>query len=237
MSERKAKAGRKMEVVTGEADPREAAVETAKSIRKMYEDRDKKAVGAKQHLIDQLLVTVDKYKTANGVMSALATVRDVFHNSSFMSCEEEINVAKVIATEMSGIAMDMHDKARKLDPDEMDKLCDGFYSTEYSKGDGNARDLVRELMIIQLCQNVGPDACDIAEFCKQANLEIERAREDLKANCKENGLVFEEICKETEKDFDFLCLDCEKSCLDSSKKVKPGQSPREVCRKFVRSKD
>jgi hypothetical protein len=56
--------------------------------------------------------------------------------------------------------------------------------------------LAEELMVLQLCQNVGPSAEDIAEFCSTADGEIAKAREDLKLFCSENSLDFDEICNE-----------------------------------------
>lgn len=191
MSERKTKQDRKLELVTEQANAMELAKEQAKAIAKMYEDRDKKAMGGKEHLVSQLEVTSDKYRTANGVMAALQTVRDVLSEAT--DYVEEISIAKTAATRMAVTAQDMARKAKGLDPEGMGQLCDGFYDPAFSEGNGSALEMIDELMALQLCQNVGPNAEDIAEFCKTADAEIEKAREELKAHCEKNGIDFDEL--------------------------------------------
>lgn len=195
MSEKKSKEDRKLKIMTEEAGLDETARQMAKSIAKMYEDRDKKVLNARNHLVSQLKVTSDKYRTANGVMSALDTVRLVFGNNE-PSLAGEVSIAKMTASEIAVITVEMADKARELDPENMDELCDGFYDKEFSEGEGSVIDMVRQLMILQLCQNVGPSAEDIMEFCRTADEEIDKAREDLKKFCKDNDLDYLEVCGE-----------------------------------------
>lgn len=236
MSEKKAKQDRKVELMTEEADANEAAKEMAKSISKMYEDRDAKALGAKERLIQQLEVTVDKYRTANGVMSALATVRDVLGGHGDMDINEEIGMAKAVATNMASIAKNMGDKANVLDPEEFDQLCDGFYDKEFSQGMASAADMVEQLMVLNLCQNVGPNAEDIAEFCKTADAEIDKAREDLKAYCAEHGIDFNELCGPHENCPICICGDCANDCKEG-RLIKEGQFAIEGCERFVRAEE
>lgn len=227
MSEKNAKEERKFKVIAGEADNKKIADDMAESIRKMYEDRDKKALAAKEHLVSQLAVTSDKYRTANGVMSALDTVRTVF-GEDMLGIDEELNIAKHIAKHMAAMSMDMADAAKKLCPDDMDKLCDGFYDKEFS---GAAIDLAYELMALQLCQNVGPSAQDVTDFCRTADTEIEKARENLRTFCSENGLDFNEVCGI--KPADILCDSCVKGCRDASKIICPGESAYDICHDFT----
>lgn len=231
MSEKKARQDRKIKMVTEQADPKDVAEDMAKSISKMYEDRDKKAMSAREHLVSQLKVTADKYRTANGVMAALATVRDVVGSHGDMTLDDEIVMAKSVATSMSRIASIMADKAGDLDPEEMDKLCKGFYNEDFSQDDDSAGEMVHELMMLQLCQNVGPDAGDIVDFCKHADEEIDKARENLKTFCKENDLSFNELCGPCDN-CDCLCESCEKDCKDH-KMIEEGQSAYDVCESFV----
>lgn len=234
MSERKAKQDRKLEVMTEQADPMEVAKEMAKSISKMYEDRDAKALGAKERLIQQLKVTVDKYRTANGVMSALDTVRLVLGNGNDMPITEEIAMAKAVATNMAGIAQDMADKANVLEPDGFDDLCNGFYDKEFSQSMASAADMVEQLMVLQLCQNVGPNAEDVAEFCKTADAEIDKARENLKAHCADNGIDFNELCGPHENCSVCICGECANECKEG-KLIEEGQFAIEGCERFVRA--
>lgn len=180
---------RDLELVTEEADPQKVAEDMAVKIRKMYEDRDKKVTNAKESLISQLEVTASKYLTANGVMSALETVRTVYDKAASIGLESEIDVAKTIATTMSVVALKLKEKAEALEPENFDSLCDGFYNARYAEDDSAyGVELVHELMNLQLCQNVGPNADDIAAFIKRSNYEIEKAKADLISYCDENDI-------------------------------------------------
>lgn len=233
MSEKKAKQDRKMKLITGEAKPVKAAIEIAKSIRKMYEDRDAKALAAKERLVFQLSVTADKYRTGNGVMSALETIRMVLGDRiDELTLEEEVSYAKGLAIVMADKTTRMADKAKELDPEGMDKLCEGFYSADFADSEASLLDLTEELMTLQLCQNVGPGAEDVVSFLENADKEIEKARENLRTYCKEKDLDFDEICGEKG---DNLCEMCgNSSCHESDEKfIKVGQSAYDVCKEFV----
>lgn len=200
MSEKKAKRERKIKMVTEEADKLEVAKNMAKSIRKMYEDRDKKALQAKERLVSQLEVTVDKYRTGNGVMSALDMVRTVLGKQAEITLTDEIAYAKGLAITMASKAAKMAEKAKSLDPDKMDSLCENFYKTDFAESKATALDLMEELLVLQLCQNVGPSAEDIVEFLRHTDEEIDKAKKDLETFCNENKLNYLEICGEKEEE-------------------------------------
>lgn len=230
MSESKAKKERNVKLMTEEAELQETAKKQAQDISKMYEDRDNKAIGARDHLVSQLEVTSDKYRTANGVMAALHVVRDVLGDVT--DYVEEISIAKTAATRMAGIAQEMAKKAAETDPDEMDKLCDGFYDPDFCNGKSSALELIDELLVLQLCQNVGPNAEDVAEFCKTADEEIEKARKNLKTFCSENGISFNELCGPHENCPECLCNLCTNDCKEG-KMIVDGQSARDICNDFI----
>lgn len=230
MSEKKARVDRKLAVVAEEADHKAVAEDMARSISKMYEDRDRKALAAKEHLVQQLSVTSDKYRTANGVMSALETVRLVLGNGS-PDIFKDIAMAKGVAINLAHKAQEMADKAGQLDPDDMDQLCDGFYEKDFASLDGSVTDMVIELMLLQLCQNVGPSAEDVVDFIRNADTEIEKARENLRTYCTENDINFNELCGPHDNCPDCLCMDCEKDCKDG-RKIEEGQSAYDVCERF-----
>ena len=188
---------KKIEQMTEDADNMAVAEEMARSIHKMIVDRDDKAASAKSHLVSQLKITVDKYRTANGVMSALQTVRDVVGLGQ-LPLDDELMIAKGMATKMANATMSMAAQAENLLPEEMDQLCNGFYDKEFSDGDIDSSVLIYELMRIQLCQNVGPNAEDIVDFHKRATEEIEKTREDLRKLCVDNGLDYLGIMAKTE---------------------------------------
>ena len=191
MSESKAREDRKVKLMTEEAGNQKVAEEMAESIRKMYEDRDAKVSGAKEHLVSQLEVTADKYRTANGVMSALDTVRLVMGNSSHASLMDELSLAKGAANRMAKTALEMSRKAADLDPEHLYNLCNGFYDPAFSESDGEIRDMVDQLMLLQLCQNVGPSSQDVTDFLRTANEEIEKAKAELRKHCEDNDVNFD----------------------------------------------
>lgn len=200
MSEKNAKKDRVIKMMTEEAGLNETAKKQAKDIAKMYEDRDKKAVGAKEHLVSQLEVTIDKYRTANGVMSALDTLRTVMGEGG-ENKYAEIQAAQRIAKRLAVVTTNMAAKAKELDPEEMDKLCDGFYDMDLVNKNVGPEALAEQLMILHLCQNVGPSAEDVSDFCRTADEEIEKARTELKKFCDEHDeLDFDELVGEKKDD-------------------------------------
>lgn len=231
MSESKAKKDRKLKLMTEEAGLDETAREQAKSISKMYEDRDRKAVGAKQHLVSQLMVTTEKYRTANGIMAALDTVRTVFgsHGDDIYS---EIQMAQRIAKGMAVTAEKMAEKAQSLDPDDMDQLCEMFYDKDMTNKKVGPTELAEQLMTLQLCQNVGPNAEDVVEFLRSADEEIEKARENLATFCNENNINFNELCGPHENCPECLCNICTNDCKEG-KMIVEGQSARDICNDFI----
>lgn len=185
-----------VKLMTEEAGVDKAAQEMAKTIRKMYDDRDAKAMSAKERLVSQLEVTADKYRTANGVMSALETVRIVIGDNANMTLVDSVATAKSMAMKMAVMALDMAEKAKGLDPEEFETLCDGFYDTDFAAGDGSVADMIEQLLALQLCQNVGPNAADVTEFCTRSDEEIEKARKDLREFCEKNDLDYLRVCSE-----------------------------------------
>ena len=191
-----------IKLVTEEADAQAVAEKMATDIRKMYEDMDRKLETGYHHLLDQLEIMAQKYRTANGVMMALGAVRDVFgDNTNELMLSEEIDLAKGAANELSRVAWSMYDKAEKLTPDDegLGDFCDGFYNPEFSGTENDPIDMVSELMRLQLCQQIGPMANDLFEFCGRATLEIDSARQNLMEYCEANDIDFDELCSENEK--------------------------------------
>lgn len=231
MNESKAKEQRKLQVMADQAEPEDVAKEQAKAIAKMYEDRDNKALGAKERLLSQLKVTVQKYRTANGVMSALDTVRTVLGDKG-ENVYSEIQMAQRLAKGLAVVAEKMAKEAEGMVPDEMEGLCDGFYKQDMTTSSVGPEDLAKQLMILQLCQNVGPAAQDITDFCTTADEEIMKARQSLLSYCEENGLGFEELCGPHDNCPSCLCMSCEKDCKEG-KQIEVGQSAYEVCKDFV----
>lgn len=187
----------KLELVTENADPKELAREKAEEIRRMYEACDEKVVGAKEHLIAQLEVTAEKYLTANGVMQALCTLRDVLgDDSKDMSPDKKMRTARMLARGASKTALNMAARAKDLDPDQLGALCDVFYDADFANRNGGMIEMTEELMALNLCQQVGPNAQDVVDFITSADEEIASARDSLREYCEAEGIDFDEVCGE-----------------------------------------
>lgn len=182
-----------LSMVPEEEDAQTTAENMAKSISKMYEDRDKKALDAKSDLITQLRITSEKYLTANGVMHALQVLRDA-EGDIFINIDLELEAAHSIAQKMHSVACNMTSRAINTDPDVMGTLCDAFYDPTFAEKEHELNDFVIELMRLQLCQNVGPNASDIEDFCANADAEIEKAKLDLREFCDAHDIDFDELC-------------------------------------------
>lgn len=140
---------------------------------RMVDDRDKKCESAKKHLNQQLIVTAEKYVTATGTHEALRVMRSILPDDEYHSSNTLIRVANSIATLMSDIASIMAMQVDSLDYEEMDQLCVGRYDENFAEHDSDDyRDLVKELMVLDLCRNVGPACDDIVGFYDRANEEI-----------------------------------------------------------------
>lgn len=151
-------------------------------IDKMIDDRDAKCASAKEHLIDTLKITADKYRTATGVMEALRVMRMVYGDSpDTQFINQDIRQAKKMAETMAATALEMADDVKYYSYEDMHMLCDGYYDKDFiAIEDTGITAMSLELMKIDLCRNVGPAAEDISEFYKHAEEEINDTVEELK---------------------------------------------------------
>ena len=135
---------------------------------KMDEDREAKCKAAKEQLIEMIDITKDKYRTATGVAEALRVIRfvDVYDGDHV----KELDIAHDLAIQMAGVCWEMSEKAKSLDYNVMDKLCDGFYNKSFAGSDDS---LAYEMMKIDLCRNVGGAAEEMVEFWKHVQEEID----------------------------------------------------------------
>ena len=163
-----------------EAKSRSAAIDSA------IDGREEKLTNARNHLVENLRVTADKYRTANGVMAALEIVRQVVGDN--LEFSDGIAVAKGLAIQMCERVAKLVEKAESLPIDQMDKICEDMYDADFATKDGSAGDLALELMALNLCQNVGPNAKDIYDFSISSNEEIEKMKVDLEEFCKEHKI-------------------------------------------------
>ena len=152
--------------------------ELEKKLSMMVEDSGNKCKAAKEQLCEMLDITVSKYRTATGTAEALRVLRFVAGENG-----GDISTANKLAKEMAQIASSMASKAKSLDPQNMDTLCDGFYDKDFTASNDNSKseyNLAREMMCIDLCRNVGGTAEDMVEFIARVQEEISATEEALK---------------------------------------------------------
>lgn len=179
-------------------DAQKVAEEQAASIRKMSADRDQKIEGAMDNFLTQLDVVADKYLTANGIMAALETVRDVLGEHNSIDFITEFTYAQNIAQRISRTARTMRESAEETKPENMAFLCDSFFDHNFTiEEEPSVSDVAFELMRLQLCQNVGPNASDITNFFINANAEIETAQANLIEYCNAHDIDYESCCNQS----------------------------------------
>ncbi len=162
-------------------DEKESIEEMFHTLYVMITEMDKKLCYARDSLVASCAAASKKYLTANGVMQAIDFTLQVEGKGRVLTEAEMIDCAS-IAREMSSIAEQMGVTAQSIPWDEMDTLCDGFYQDDYaSNGDITTRSLVRELMVLQLCQNAGSAAADIYEANERMNEEIDKQENAIEA--------------------------------------------------------
>lgn len=137
----------------------------------MAVDRIKKLAMAKEQLVEQLKVTVDKYRTATGVMEALRVIRMVMDVDD-VPLAEELSFARDVTANMIATVSAMTEKAERLGYAEMDELCEGFYDEDFVSKNFSGIELAEQLMCLDLCRNVGPAAEDIVGFIEKTDAEI-----------------------------------------------------------------
>lgn len=169
-------------------DPTEEAQRQADLIKEKIVKRDEKLNAAREHLIANISVTSDKYLTANGLMIALDIVRDVVKDSS-LPLEKELELARAAARNVSDIAEELEQKARNLDINEFGNFCEDVYECDFVLIENTYGELIEELLILQLCQNIGPAAQDIADFKTAADEDIEESKQQLNEYCIENDIA------------------------------------------------
>ncbi len=163
--------------------------ELEERITSMKEDKEKKCKFAKEQLVEQLKIDVEKWRTATGTAEAARVLRFV---TSGGHDYVDLSWANRLAWDMAVETDKMREKAESLTYAEMDKLCDGFYEKEF-KIDYSKKDIVTEddithatyemafeLMRLDLCQGVGKAAEDMVEFIKRTQDEIDACGEKLK---------------------------------------------------------
>lgn len=182
-----------IEVEAVKEDAVAVALSQHNDIIKMKNAAEEKIKNARTQLVNQLEITAQKYLTANGMMAAIETIRQVIGNAD-VSFETQTAWAKEIMHVLSDSAASMMVKAESLAVEDFGQICEDYYEEDFTAGeDIIAYDLACELMELQLCQNVGPAAQDIIDFKTSSDEEIEKAQAKLDEYLKEHDLKAEDI--------------------------------------------
>ena len=166
-------------------DTEAIVAELKESIKKMESDREVKLKAAKKQLVEMINITADKYRTATGTAEAYRVLKFIYGDEGDMGCL--LNDACHLAHEMAEIAQDMALEASSLSYDDMDKLCEKYYTKDFNFEDmvgsedfvSCAYYLAEEMMCIDLCRNVGGSAEDMVGFMNRCDEEIKQVKDKL----------------------------------------------------------
>lgn len=174
----------KVKAIKKDEDRAKSIEELEASIKKMDEDKAAKLKSAKEQLVSQLEVTRDKYLTATGVYEAMRTIRAVAGTDAVYYIEQ----AQGIASDLADICQNLADEARDTSADEMDGLLDGVYDKgfAYKVPSPGSKEMAVELMVLDLCRNVGPACEDMVSFAKRVDEETAKSIEKLEKLKAEN---------------------------------------------------
>lgn len=171
--------------------PEQEANELYENIQSMVAQRDEKIDGAREHLSNQLSVMAEKYLTANGLMTALVTTRDVLGTD--LELTKQLGIARKAAKSANAISVALSNSVLETDVEKLDDLFDAVFNRNFVNEEHSTQDLVDELLKLNICQQAAPNAHDIAEFKETATEEVEKAIKEYKDFCKENNLEEAEI--------------------------------------------
>lgn len=169
--------------------PLEVAQDMSADIDKMIDKRDEKVDGARDHLVETLGITREKYLTGSGVMAALQALYEAYGNHEQMGIMALIASAKTITMQLAETCESMAGFARDCELEEFQTFCDGYYDDNFANKDViSPTDLAKEILVLNLCQQVGPAAQDIWDFKVTADEEIMKVWEKLENFCQEHSL-------------------------------------------------
>lgn len=169
--------------------PLEVAQDMSADIDKMIDKRDEKVDGARDHLVETLSITREKYLTGSGVMAALHALYEVYGDQPQADIMPLISSAKTLTIQLAEICESMSGFARDCELEEFQTFCDGYYAGDFANKDViTPDDLAKENLVLNLCQQVGPAAQDIWDFKVTADEEIMKVWEKLENFCQEHSL-------------------------------------------------
>lgn len=146
--------------------------ELVNQLDRMVDDRDNKCKRAKEQLIENLKITADKYTTATGVHEAYKIIKSLIPDNEF-DIGDGLLSSSYCAVTMAQKTTALADKAKNTEYSDMDSLLDGEFDPDFAWEETlSIRSLTLELMVLDLCRNVGPVCDDLVSFINRTDEEL-----------------------------------------------------------------
>lgn len=158
------------------------AEDTKAQLEASTKAQGEKLTQSMEHLKGQLTVAAEKYRTVNGYMQARSTIHQAIFGEKFFTTDgEAINfndLAREIALEMSDLAATMAEELERIDVMDLNEhFLESNVDFEFVLEHQSIADIVRQLLVVNLLQNVGPSVDDIINFRDMTNAEIAKLTE------------------------------------------------------------
>ena len=143
-----------------------------------------KLVGSKSHLQNQLDLVSDKYLTVNGYMQALEMLKAAAPDGKLTEVLPNFaDVALLLASELSELAASLRRKLVEADVMTLDdSIVMDVLDSEFAKRrDVTVTQVARELLVVNLLQNIGPSLVEIIQFRESTEEEIRKLKAEIAA--------------------------------------------------------
>lgn len=167
-------------------DPKTEVEKMAKDITSMTEKADEKVERAIEHLHKQIESTSKKYLTVTGIEAAMDYGKNYFDG---LAMADQLAICQQVAQTMSKVAVRVAKMIDERAETELADIPEELYNHEFAMQENlTAHDVVLQIMLIDLCRNVGNATEDIVNFRKSSTEEIEKAKNELAEFKAEHGI-------------------------------------------------
>lgn len=167
-------------------DPKAEAEKMAKDIASMKEKADEKVERAIEHLHKQVESASKKYLTVTGIEAAMDCGEKYL--DSMPMCER-LRICQEVAQTMSKIAIRVVGMIDERGEEGLADIPDELYNPEFAMQENlTVHDVVLQIMLLDLCRNVGNAADDIVGFRKSSSEEIKKSEDELAAFKAEHSI-------------------------------------------------
>lgn len=142
-------------------------------------EQGNKLTQSKEHLLGQLRMASEKYLTVNGYMQVRSTIEQAAFGDQ-EGADDRAAEARMIAREMSELAGLLAEQLEKVDVMSLDdSFLDGHLDSNFVAVDQSVREVTRQLLVVNLLQNVGPAIDEIVNFRNGTTEGIAKLSEEL----------------------------------------------------------